>query len=379
MFVALLAVPVEAQDAQPRTQEPIDNPVYRKLVFRQEVTKPTDGAITQQPLRKDLPEPKGHKFYTETYPTPVAPPSPTYGPGVYIPKQQAYSPYPSPPQSYSPILTKADHMLKAAEHLQKAGLLGEAETLKAKAEQLKQSEIISQKLQRLRHLEREIEELRKQYGFADSIRLSINVFEGDLKKLAKSRVDLSSLLQSEQKQSDQTIRLAAGTSKDIQTPDQAASLPIIQVLAAHGKVVKQITEYHKKGLLKATYQPIIETRSGRPIKFQSGGEFPVIVKKADGKVETIWRQFGFHLQATADSIGRRRVRLGLVPWLGKRGEKSPAGVASLDEWQVQTAADLEFGQVLAISARPFGSQQLLILVTPKKGGEAKKTAAPDSI
>ena len=72
-----------------------------------------------------------------------------------------------------------------------------------------------------------------------------------------------------------------------------------------------LTALRKHGLVKVLAEPTIVTVSGRPASFRSGGEIPIVVPAAEGKVAVEFRQIGTTLDCLAVVQEDKQIRLEL--------------------------------------------------------------------
>ena len=323
LIVAGTYIPTLAQQ-QPKATQPTSDPIVRDLVFRRPLPpKPfSEGA------------------------NPVTPPG--------------FTPVPNAPAPKVTAQTKAQHLLQAADHLEQAGRLDEAEKLRSEAAKLTKTESLRQKMAELERLQKEIAALKKKFGYVDTIRLDAMLLEAVPEKLSQANIDLADLLIQENKGE---IALTSGTDR----PRRNSRLhPIIKLANAGSNVLQRIGELKEEGVFRTLYEPTIVTVSGQPAQFHSGGEFPV-PGVVDKKQIIVWRSFGTRLAFEPTSIGERKIRLKFIPEVSRRVPQKGTDVPGLNSWRVQTNLEVELGQTIVMNAQPHGGKEMLILVTASEG------------
>ena len=120
------------------------------------------------------------------------------------------------------------------------------------------------------------------------------------------------------------------------------------------KVLQVVEALHKKGLIKMLAEPTLITVSGRPVMFNSGGEFPIPVAQSNGQVSVEFRKFGTGVDSVPVLLGDGKVRLEIRT---RVSEVDPShgstingvSIPGLRERVVDTVAELRFGEVLVVN------------------------------
>jgi pilus assembly protein CpaC len=107
-------------------------------------------------------------------------------------------------------------------------------------------------------------------------------------------------------------------------------------------------------LMKVLAEPALVTVSGRPARFLSGGEFPILVPQSLGTNSIEYKTFGTELNFVPIVLGNGRIRLEIRPRVSERdfsqsvttGSISVPGVRTRE---VETSVEMNAGQTLAIA------------------------------
>ena len=105
-----------------------------------------------------------------------------------------------------------------------------------------------------------------------------------------------------------------------------------------------------KGLARRLANPTLVSVNGSTARFVVGGEVPVVTSDAEGRQNTVYRDYGVQLSFTPTVLPGRRVRLDIVPEVSDvdttRGSAtSPAFITR----RVETTVELESGASFAIA------------------------------
>ena len=220
----------------------------------------------------------------------------------------------SPPASA--VSGKSAHLLKAAEHLEAAGLPEQAAHFRKEAERarLREEQVrneLQRKLAELDQIRRSVYELRKEIGAPQQIALKLQILEVDLShpKLAEIRERMPRREGgSAAAAAGSGILLAAAEMRDEAGTDQPSPAELARIIEG----------LRAAGALKVVAEPQLITLDGRAAELLSGGEFPVPVPQPDGSVTMEWREFGLHVEALAHTLGNERVRLDITASVADR-------------------------------------------------------------
>ena len=126
----------------------------------------------------------------------------------------------------------------------------------------------------------------------------------------------------------------------------------------------------KKKVVKVIADPTIVTTSGRPTSFRSGGEIPIPIPQADGKMSIEWREFGIGLEVVSTVLDNNRIRLEVAPEVGTLDYSNAVQIGeckvpALTISRANTQVEMKSGQTLVINGLKKGDENLVILITPE--------------
>jgi pilus assembly protein CpaC len=107
-------------------------------------------------------------------------------------------------------------------------------------------------------------------------------------------------------------------------------------------------------LMKILAEPTLVTVSGRPARFHSGGEFPVLVPQSLGTVSIEYKPFGTDLDFVPIVLGNGRIRLEVRPRVSEVDYSHAVTEGSITapatrSREVETGVEMQAGQTLAIA------------------------------
>jgi pilus assembly protein CpaC len=107
-------------------------------------------------------------------------------------------------------------------------------------------------------------------------------------------------------------------------------------------------------LMKVLAEPALVTVSGRPARFLSGGEFPILVPQSLGTTSIEFKTFGTELNFVPIVLGNNRIRLEIRPRVSERDFSQGVTTGSitvpgLRTREVETGVEMDAGQTLAIA------------------------------
>lgn len=221
---------------------------------------------------------------------------------------------------------KIEHLLKAAEHLQLAGLHEEARKICGRAAQEKAAVAAD-----ITALQAEIERLRSITQHTPQVLLKLRILELPLTKIQKLGFDFSRVL-----------------SGHVQV-----GLNNLCVLASNDPFFGVLEALRADGLAKVLAEPTLVTVSNRPASYQSGGEFPIPMPQGNGPASLEFKQYGTSIDFVPIVMADQTIRLEfrariseLVP--GKTVTIAGAEVPAIRAFQVDTGAELRSGQTLVL-------------------------------
>lgn len=195
-----------------------------------------------------------------------------------------------------------DHLLKAAEHLEAAGLGDEAARLRGDArERAIRDQVLSRKESELECLQEEVDRLRALTGQVPSVVIELVVLEVDRRKLGLKARDF-----------DQLIGFPkAEPASPSAIPAEMKSSPTRWIADANPARLPLFRELREKGIIKVLAEPTLVTAARRRASFRTGGEILTPVNEASPRGEAEMRSvpFGTHVEVFAVVLPDQRIRL----------------------------------------------------------------------
>ncbi len=232
-----------------------------------------------------------------------------------------------------------EHLARAAEHLEAAGLREAAARLREDAQHPKQSNIdqrLEEKLQQLQTLRAEVVDLRRMSGRRHQVMFHIEVVELDHAKAQAANVDLENA-----GLGHSGITISLGREK----------APAVQRVRRDDPMFEALRELERQGAIRALARPILVTVSGEPTFLHVGGEFP-IRELESGSVAIKYRRHGTSLDLVHEELGGGVIQLHLkvrVAELDKSGPKTLATIPALSVREVDAKVELNADEVAIIS------------------------------
>jgi len=280
------------------------------------------------------------------------------------------------PDGWTQKAARLDHLRRAIEHLEAAGLTelaakvdehAETEVLHAELEQKRiELQKISDDIQRLeRLLNRERETSRTQTG--KQVLTSVKVIKVDLTKLDKWGLNVG-------KEGLGGVLF----DSEVETGDGTLKLRLLQ----DGSVNKLLDWLCENEVAKIVAEPVLATTSGKTASFFSGGQIPVITR--DGEDYSInYRHIGTQVQLVPNVTGDK-IHLEIRPTISRvvpatfekklEGEEPDYESRSFNaEIELQSGQTVAIGGLTESSEPDEGSKPRLL---PKsKADDAKTTAS----
>ena len=237
-------------------------------------------------------------------------------------------------------LTPIQHLRKAAEHLEAAGEWNGIDIGKSTAADLRETadaleqeaaKRLEELTEQLRVIQEEIDKLRKLTGTLDQIHISCAVIEVTADHVPP--------------------QFRSGSAGE-----HALAEAIVQstiTISGDQDIDEMINPLVRAGNAKILARPSIVTRDGRPASLLSGGEFPVLVPQASGRVSIEWREFGVRFEAIPRMLGNGRVRLDVNPEISERDYTNATTVEGMvvpgiKTRRLNTQVEMQLGQTLII-------------------------------
>ncbi len=198
----------------------------------------------------------------------------------------------------TPTTDKLDHLLRAAEHLEAAGMAEQSKELRVQYQQMKQFQeeaLLQQRLGDLERLQAEVDDLKRATGRKGQIVIHLQAVEFALEKLRNSSTAGKPLPNDARSALLKTVLKSSG-SAPATFLDRAAAAESVAALC-DDKVLKVLAE------------PTVVTVEGRAVFFNSGGEFPILARQSDGSMGIDFKKYGTQVDVVAKLLGGRRIRI----------------------------------------------------------------------
>jgi hypothetical protein len=273
--------------------------------------------------------------------------------------------------------TAIGHLLKAAAHLDAAGLKDEAQRLRQQARHRAVDEnVVTRKEGELECLLEEIEQLRQLTGQPRSVVVYVTAMELSRAALGDRARELDDVLgwsrSIDDHESVPIFPRGENVDRMLSRPSKRALLQASASVSGQRKSYSIVDgnpmshpllrELREKGLIKILAQPAVMTASGRSASFLSGGQFPVKSKNADGRLETRWMHFGTQLNVHADILPGHLVRLQTKFEISETNDKFAVivegeRIPGLSTWGINTDTELRFGQTAVVGGLSARSEK----------------------
>jgi Flp pilus assembly secretin CpaC len=168
--------------------------------------------------------------------------------------------------------------------------------------------LLKQKLDELHTLRDEVDRLREATGTATQLVLvHVRIFEASRTKFKAAGIELGD--------GGVVGLLADGESKP--APGEAPLPFRITTLGSDSQHDTILSEWRQLGLVKLLAEPKLTTVTDRPISFNIGSEFPILVPQSLGTVSIQYRKVGTQLDMSPRVLDDGQVRLELRPRLSR--------------------------------------------------------------
>lgn len=240
-----------------------------------------------------------------------------------------------------------DHLLKAADHLEAAGLGDEAERLRNDArERTIRDQVLNRKESELECLQEEVDRLRALTGQVSSVVIELVVLEVDRRKLGLKARDFDQLIGFPK--TERTSSTAA--------PADRKSSPTQWIADANPARLPLFRELREKGIIKVLAEPMLVTAARRRASFRTGGEMLIPVREASPRGDAEMRSvpLGTHVEVLAVVLPDQRIRLETLFELITAGapEALPTSDGSayptVTTCRLNTFAEMQLGQTLTL-------------------------------
>lgn len=202
-----------------------------------------------------------------------------------------------------------EHLLKAAEHLEAAGLADEATKLRSIARQraIHDSDL-SRKEAELECLQEEVDRLRALTGQAPGVVLEFVALEVHRGKLGMKAREFDKMIGLE----PILPAAASADSEDLhesQPADERHRSRTAGVVEANPARLPLFKELREKGIVRVLAEPTLITTSRRPASFLNGGQIPIPIPTEDGNSAVQYKTFGTQIEAVASVLANQQLRL----------------------------------------------------------------------
>jgi hypothetical protein len=231
---------------------------------------------------------------TNSSPTTTAPASSSYSNSYYGGLNEPVS-----VAAPTPTVDKLDHLLKAAEQLEAADMVEQSNLLRKQYQQMKQFQdeaLLQQRLGDLERLQAEVDDLKRTTGRKGQIVIHLQAVEISLDKLSDSDATVKPISEDARTALVKTVLRSSGGEAPMTILDRAVAAESVAAL-------------RKDKLLKILAEPSLVTVEGRPVFFNSGGEFPILARQSDGSMGIDFKKYGTQADVAAKLLGGRRIRI----------------------------------------------------------------------
>ncbi|HEY3963161.1 MAG TPA: hypothetical protein VGM05_01305 [Planctomycetaceae bacterium] len=246
-----------------------------------------------------------------------------------------------------------DHLLKAAEHLEAAGLADEATKLRSIARQraIHDSDL-SRKEAELECLQEEVDRLRALTGQAPGVVIEFVALEVQRGKLGMKAqefdkmIGLGPISPAVSGADDED----SGDARSVVVKSQSQSLAVVEANPARLPLFKELRE---KGVIRVLAEPTLVTTSKRPASFLDGGQIPIPVPAARGNSAVGYKTFGTQVEVIASVLANQQLRLQTTFELSELSGKDAvvvdgATVPGITTRRINTEVEMQLGQTLTI-------------------------------
>src|SRR5258708_742773 len=201
-----------------------------------------------------------------------------------------------------------DHLLKAADHLDAAGLSEQAARLRNDARRRAlREDLLGRKESELECLQEEVDRLRALTGHVSTIMIRIVAVEVDRQMLGLKAGEFDKMVGLAQDDPASAAEFAGNRNRI--PPATAQKTGITEISPARLPLFRELVE---KGAIRVLAEPNLTMIPGRMAEFMDGGLAPVRMRSASGEIgiDHVW--FGTRFEVMATLLPAQRVRLSTV-------------------------------------------------------------------
>lgn len=215
---------------------------------------------------------------------------------------------------------KSDLLRQAAEYLAAAGKTELAGELSREADVLEKEVILNRKLDELKKLHDEIDELRRFIGCDRQILIQMTIMELNRTQLRKLGVDFKF-------ESGQVIQWESAQG-------------IAKIYQGDPSVEHLLNALTEKKMLKVLSRPALMTLVGQEATIQCGGEIPILNRVEEGTVTVDTCEFGTKIECVPTILDNGKIHLEIRPTVSRfatAGLTTRGGEQKLPQLSIQRA------------------------------------------
>lgn len=244
-----------------------------------------------------------------------------------------------------------EHLLKAAEHLEAAGLADEATKLRSIARQraIHDSDL-SRKEAELECLQEEVDRLRALTGQVPGVVIEFIALEVQRGKLGMKAQEFDKLVGLGPMSPAIAISDEEGADQSADDRSRSQTSAVVEANPARLPLFKELRE---KGIIRVLAEPTLITTSRRPASFLDGGQFPIPVAQGAGAASIGYKSFGTQIEVVASVLANQQLRLQSTFELSELGTKDSVVVdgatfPGITIRRINTEVEMRLGQTLTI-------------------------------
>jgi pilus assembly protein CpaC len=246
-----------------------------------------------------------------------------------------------------------EHLLKAAEHLEVAGLADEATKLRSIARQraIHDSDL-SRKEAELECLQEEVDRLRALTGQAPGVVIEFVALEVQRGKLGIKAQEFGKMIGLGP--ISPAVSAASGEESDeAQAANERSRSQNAAVVEANPARLPLFRELREKGIVRILAEPTLVATSRRPASFLAGGQVPIPVPQAGGTTSVDYKTFGTQIEVVASVLANQQLRLQTTFELSELNLKDSvivegATIPGITTRRISTEVEMRLGQTMTV-------------------------------
>jgi hypothetical protein len=270
-----------------------------------------------------------------------------------------------------------DHLLKAADHLDAAGLSEQADRLRNDARRRAlREDLLGRKESELECLQEEVDRLRALTRQASGVRIEIVAVDVDPKGLGLKARDFEKMIGLSSSRTLDSSLQPPGIHPATRKRAETLTFGIVEADPSRLPLFKELVE---EGFVNVLARPTLMTTSGRPASMHIGGEIPVRVQSSGGEVSIRSLPFGTHVDVLATVLPNHGIRLRMAfekreinpeKTIGDDGTSYP----EVQSRRINTELELKLGQTVVLAG--LIAQRRVESETAEDDGAGKGTVRP---